>query len=88
MGLERFNAGFLLHVLNEQGEFDELTAPRLKDSMDRWWANCLRNSDERSWIGKIIRKVREGDIVFTRADYEKALLNRKQNGKFENDIGS
>ncbi|EKM79455.1 hypothetical protein AGABI1DRAFT_85306 [Agaricus bisporus var. burnettii JB137-S8] len=88
MGLERLNAGFLLHVLNEQGEFGELSAPRLKDSMDRWWINCLRNSDERSWIGEIIRKVREEDIVFTRADYEKALLSRKQNGTFEYDAGS
>lgn len=50
--------------------------------MDRWWANCLRNSEERCWVGDAIRKVREEGFVFTREGYEKALQGRKQNGTF------
>ncbi|KAF7985598.1 hypothetical protein HWV62_3899 [Athelia sp. TMB] len=85
LGLERLNAGFLLHVLNEQSEFSELNSRALQDSMDRWWANCLRNEGEREWIGAEIRKVRAAEaatnksemFVFTREAYESALERRK-----------
>lgn len=82
LGLEHFNAGFLLHVLNEQSEFNELSTRGLENSMDRWWANCLRNSEERSWIGDTLKKTRAGEIVFTRGKYEKALQNRAHSGSF------
>ncbi|KAF7980475.1 hypothetical protein HWV62_37954 [Athelia sp. TMB] len=90
LGLERLNAGFLLHVLNEQSEFSELNSRALQDSMDRWWANCLRNEGEREWIGAEIRKVRAAEatinksemFVFTREAYESALERRKVTGKF------
>ncbi|CAL1712705.1 unnamed protein product [Somion occarium] len=36
LGLERLNAGFLLHILNEQSEHQELNNSSLKSSMDRW----------------------------------------------------
>jgi hypothetical protein len=50
--------------------------------MDRWWANCLRNEEERSWIGDLIRWVREDeDFLFTREDYEQALERRAQTGQ-------
>lgn len=81
LGLERMNAGFLLHVLNEQSEHGELDTPTLKNSMDRWWANCIRNEQEREWIGGMIRKDRtDGDFVFTREMYEKALERRRETG--------
>ena len=83
MGLEHLNAGFLLHVLNEQSESHELNSPGLRNSMDRWWANCIRNEDERLWIRDLIQKVRsaEDDYVFTRQDYEEALQNRVRTGR-------
>ncbi|EMD40078.1 hypothetical protein CERSUDRAFT_63567 [Gelatoporia subvermispora B] len=59
LGLERLNAGFLLHVLNEQSEHGTLNAPALRNSMDRWWANCLRNEVEREWINNLIEKRKE-----------------------------
>ncbi|OBZ68903.1 Opioid growth factor receptor-like protein 1 [Grifola frondosa] len=81
LGLERLNAGFLLHVLNEQSENHELNTPGIRSSMDRWWANCLRNEQEREWIGGIIRKVRtNSEYVFTRKMYEEALERRKKTG--------
>ncbi|KAF9019215.1 hypothetical protein BDZ89DRAFT_1044061 [Hymenopellis radicata] len=76
MGLERLNAGFLLHVLNEQSEHDELSSRMLVSSMDRWWANCLRDETEREWIGQLIKKVR-GDWTFTREMYERVLKSRE-----------
>lgn len=82
LGLEHLNAGFLLHVLNEQSEFNELSTRGLENSMDRWWANCLRNSEERSWIGDVIKKTTAGGFVFTREKYEKALQNRMHSGSF------
>ena len=83
MGLEYLNAGFLLHVLNEQSESHELNSPGLCNSMDRWWANCIRNEEERLWIRDLIQSVRsaEENYVFTRQDYEKALQNRVNTGR-------
>jgi hypothetical protein len=80
LGLEHLNAGFLLHVLNEQSEKNELNNRGLQNSMDKWWANCLRNSEERRWIAETIRKVRTEGFVFTREMYEQALQNRKRTG--------
>lgn len=83
MGLERFNAGFLLHVLSEQSDPDlqELRSHPLYSSMDGWWANCMRDDADREWVLKTIEKVRTGDIVFTRTMYENALERRKSTGK-------
>ena len=83
MGLEHLNAGFLLHVLNEQSESHELNPRGLCSSMDRWWANCIRNEEERLWIRDLIRKVRfaEDGYVFSRQDYERALQNRAKTGR-------
>ncbi|PPQ63617.1 hypothetical protein CVT24_004370 [Panaeolus cyanescens] len=83
MGLEHLNAGFLLHVLNEQSEFGELYSRGLVSSMERWWANCIRNDQEREWIRNIIDRVRhsEGDYVFTRQQYETALESRANTGE-------
>ena len=84
MGLERFNAGFLLHVLSEQSDPDlrELRSRPLYLSMDGWWANCMRDNADREWVLKTIDQVRDGKIVFTRAMYESALERRRSTGKF------
>ena len=82
MGLERLNAGFLLHVLNEQSENDELNTKHIRSSMDNWWANCIRNEEERLWLGNLIERVRAGETVFTRDMYEHALQRRKDTGSF------
>ncbi|KAJ8496544.1 hypothetical protein ONZ45_g12405 [Pleurotus djamor] len=81
-GLENLNAGFLLHVLNEQSQHGELNTPSIRSSMDRWWANCLRNGEERKWISEAISRVRSssGSYVFTREMYEAALERRKSTG--------
>ncbi|KAF8073777.1 opioid growth factor receptor conserved region-domain-containing protein [Lyophyllum atratum] len=53
-----------------------ILAPRpLRANMDRWWANCIRNKEERKRVGDLIRKVRNDDdgYVFTRDMYENAL---------------
>jgi len=56
--------------------------------MDRWWANCIRNEEERQWIGTLIRRVRQSSskseergYVFTREEYEKTIQNRAETGK-------
>ncbi|KAG2364441.1 opioid growth factor receptor conserved region-domain-containing protein [Suillus spraguei] len=79
MGLEHLNAGFLLHILNEQSEHKQLNTSLLRDSMDRWWANCLRNGSDREWIGLTIKKVRNEEI-FSREKYEASLQRRKESG--------
>ncbi|KAJ7069677.1 opioid growth factor receptor conserved region-domain-containing protein [Mycena amicta] len=85
-GYERLNAGFLLHVLCEQSEAKQLNVQRLCASMDRWWANCIRNEEERNWIGGLIAKVRnEPEFVFTREIYEAALQRRQSTGTFGDD---
>ncbi|TFL01788.1 opioid growth factor receptor conserved region-domain-containing protein [Pterulicium gracile] len=73
-GLERLNVGFLLHVLNEQSENGQLNSPGLTSSMDRWWANCIRNDATREWLGTQIKQAREDrSWVFTREQYEEAM---------------
>ncbi|KAK7048486.1 OGFr-N domain-containing protein [Favolaschia claudopus] len=85
-GFEHLNAGFLLHVLSEQSEAHELNNPGLRNSMDRWWANCIRNQEEREWIGGIIAKVRQNDgYVFTREMYAAALDQRQRTGSFRSE---
>ncbi|TFK74812.1 hypothetical protein BDN72DRAFT_759034 [Pluteus cervinus] len=80
MGLEHLNSGFLLHVLSEQSESNELNTQGIRSSMGRWWANCIRNQDEREWVGATITQVRDGSSVFTRKLYEEALERRTQTG--------
>ncbi|KAF9067142.1 opioid growth factor receptor conserved region-domain-containing protein [Rhodocollybia butyracea] len=85
-GLERLNAGFLLHVLNEQSEFKELNSGGIRGSMDRWWANCLRNEQERLWVQDTITNVRAGkEFVFTRELYRQALNRRLESGRLGED---
>ncbi|KIY45642.1 hypothetical protein FISHEDRAFT_49021 [Fistulina hepatica ATCC 64428] len=83
LGLERFNAGLLLHMLNEQSESGELNSRSIRSSMDRWWANCIRNSEERRWVGDMIAQVRSGAIIFTRQNYLDALERRQKTGSFD-----
>ncbi|KAF4577351.1 hypothetical protein EYR40_009290 [Pleurotus pulmonarius] len=81
-GLEHLNAGFLLHVLNEQTEHGELNTYSIRSSMDSWWSNCIRNEDERNWISQTIREARSdvNPLVFTRDMYESALRRREMKG--------
>jgi hypothetical protein len=80
MGLEHLNTGFLLHLLNEQSEHNTLVDAYLLNSMDRWWANCLRNQEERQVIREAITKVRGGQMTFTREMYETALKRKTETG--------
>lgn len=84
MGLEHLNAGFLLHVLYEQSSENQLKDRHgyLQSSMDRWWANCIRNQEERDFIGMLIMRVRHGELVFTREKYEELLERRQRIGTF------
>ncbi|KAI0695977.1 opioid growth factor receptor conserved region-domain-containing protein [Cytidiella melzeri] len=82
LGLERLNAAFLLHILNEQSEHDMLKTATITRSMDSWWANCIRNDEERAWIGELIKRVRtDVNFEFTRDMYEQAMQLRKETGK-------
>lgn len=87
VGLERLNAGFLLHVLNEQSENQQLLTRMLCSSMDRWWANCVRNEQERQTIAQLVRRVRQptDGYVFTRDVYEKLLTDRATTGRLGED---
>ncbi|KAG6890819.1 hypothetical protein C0995_003252 [Termitomyces sp. Mi166 len=73
--LEYLSVGFLLHVLWEQSDGHGLNTPGIRSSMDKWWANCLRDGEKRSRVGELIRKVRSGEdgYVFTRSLYRKEL---------------
>lgn len=86
LGYEHLNYGFLLHVLNEQSEHDQLNTSLIRSSMDRWWANCLRGDREREWINLKIASVRDRDFdepfIFTREMYQEAINNRTNEGRF------
>jgi hypothetical protein len=80
MGLEHLNAGFLLHVLNEQSEHSLLNSTALRSSMDRWWINCIRNEKERVWLNHVVTSVRCADLRFEREMYEEVLKARESTG--------
>ena len=84
-GLEHYNAGFLLFVLSEQSGNNILRSDILVNSMDRWWANCVRNHEERAWINDTIQKARSGSAkyVFTDEKYREALKKRNETGRFQ-----
>jgi hypothetical protein len=94
LGLEHMNVGFLLHVLNEQseggnGSRTELNSSSIRNSMDRWWANCLRQEEDWKWVRRMIKRVRQDqDFVFTRAMYEYALESRSSNGRLAEQEGT
>ena len=48
--------------------------------MDRWWANCIRDESERTFVREQIDKVRRREEVWTRQMYENALKTRKKAG--------
>lgn len=85
LGMEHLNAGFVLHVLNEQSENGLLNSASLQLSMDRWWAGCIRDAYERDWVGRAITKVRSGG-PFTREMYETAMGIRQSTGRFPVDM--
>lgn len=74
--LEHLNVGFLLHVLCEQSESHHLNSSGIQSSMDRWWANCIRDEDKRKQVGQLIRKVRsqKDGYVFTREMYKAVVV--------------
>ena len=57
LGLEQLDTGFPLHVLNENSHL-------IWSSMDSWWANCMRDKEDREWIALQINKVRRDGIVY------------------------
>lgn len=68
----------------EQSAEEQLRTHTIKNSMDRWWANCLRNEEERKWINETIGKVRaEEDFVFSEEAYQEALRRRKDTGSLK-----
>ncbi|CAE6412402.1 unnamed protein product [Rhizoctonia solani] len=73
-----YAAPFVLHVLNEQSEHGQLNAPMLQNSLDRWWANCNTNDQERETIRGVITRIRDktDKWTFTRAAYEQMIHAR------------
>jgi len=50
--------------------------------MDRWWANCIRDDDERTFIGELIAEVRSEERKFTKDMYHDLLERRRKTGRF------
>ncbi|KAG6850749.1 hypothetical protein H0H93_009372 [Arthromyces matolae] len=74
-GFEHLSVGFLLHILWEQSECDKLNTAGIRGSMDRWWANCLRDEAKRERVRDLILQVRDGDrgYVFNRDMYKEEV---------------
>lgn len=80
-GWEHLNAGWLLWFLVEQAR-GELDGASLRNSMDGYWRYCLRNEEERDWLGGVTEYVRKGGD-WEEADYREALEWRKTTGRFD-----
>jgi len=81
LGLETLNVGFVLHVLSEQCEHGNLITTSLRNSMDQWWINCIRDEHDRGWIKESVNKVRKGELVFDRRLYELVMKERLSSGR-------
>lgn len=111
LGFERFNAAFVLHILQEQSERNELNNTGIRSSMDKWcvrhlllatlstlqhistylvlpvrWANCIRNEQERAFVGNVIKAVRSKQHVFQRETYRRVLVCRQEFGEMRWDV--
>ncbi|KAG8678255.1 hypothetical protein FRC08_017938 [Ceratobasidium sp. 394] len=81
-----YAAPFVLHVLSEQSQHGLLNTPTLQNSLDMWWANCNRDTAERTAVQDIVKRVRaanrapkgEGRWIFTRDMYEDMIAAREQ----------
>lgn len=85
-GLERFNAGFLLFVLAEQSEHQKLLSRMLQSSMDKWWANCIRDDEERKFVNDSIARVRarvNPIYLFSEDMYRETLRRRRRTGSLK-----
>ncbi|ORY89624.1 opioid growth factor receptor conserved region-domain-containing protein [Leucosporidium creatinivorum] len=80
-GQEHLNAPFLLFFLVEQ-ERDELNSSSLTRSMDNYWRWCIRDDEEREFVGEMVEKVREGGGEWTEEMYVEALERRKKTWSF------
>lgn len=50
--------------------------------MDGYWRHCLRNEEERKWVGGVVAYVRKGG-EWDEGDYREALERRKRTGKLD-----
>ncbi|KAG8781682.1 hypothetical protein FRC12_021623 [Ceratobasidium sp. 428] len=81
-----YAAPFVLHVLFEQSQHGLLNTPTLQNSLDKWWANCNRDTAEREAVQDIVRRVRaanrmpngEDKWTFRRDMYEAAVAARAE----------
>lgn len=80
-GQEHLNAPFLLFFLVEQAR-GELNSTSLTRSMDNYWRWCIRNDEEREFVGEMIGGVREEEGKWTEEMYVEALERRKKMGSF------
>ena len=84
LGLEHFNAGFLLFVLSQQSEHRQLSTQFLLNSMDKWWINCIRNDEERKWINEAVARVRRNpSSIFSEEVYRTILRKRQETGSLK-----
>lgn len=84
-GCEVLNAGLLLWFLVEQARPEgerQLDSPGLVRSMDGYWRWCIRNEEERDWVGATIEAVRTGERGWSEEDYREALRRREKTGSF------
>lgn len=80
-GQEHLNAPFLLFFLVEQAR-NELNSSPLTRSMDNYWRWCIRNDEEREYVGEMVWEVREEEGKWTEEMYVEALERRKRTGSF------
>jgi hypothetical protein len=80
-GQEYLNAPFLLFFLVEQAR-NELNSSSLTRSMDNYWRWCIRNEDEREFVGEMSLEVREEKGEWTEEMYVEALERRRKTGSF------
>ncbi|KAF8606923.1 hypothetical protein BDV93DRAFT_488864 [Ceratobasidium sp. AG-I] len=81
-----YAAPFVLHVLSEQSEHNLLNSLIIQNSLDKWWANCNLDEDERQAVQNLIKRVRaqgrstnqEKRWIFSRDIYETMIAGREE----------
>lgn len=88
-GCEYLNAPFLLFVLVEQSrpESPQLDSASLVRSMDNYWRWCIRDDEEREFVGETIAAVRSAERKWSEEDYRAALERRKVHGSLRETQG-
>ena len=84
LGHQDYVPSFLLFILAEQSQYNNLNTLELSESMDHYWVYCMRERDAQHSVAKAVKWVRD-DGQFSMDVYRRMVQRKQDSGKWEFD---